>query len=391
MHDLALAAPVRQVEGDDVETGQLRERIGTSPVRPVAEADKQRLFVEPDQVASLGEGGLVEPSRDRETNARQIDSKRLRLGAAAVLPGPKQHGALVRDQHGVVDVDGVGVALDRRLAEHDFGAGAGQQLAERIVLARDPCRVGLGPPAVLAPEPQVVFPRRPQQDSPQRRSHRRTAVELRFSDTHQPKKAFATSYHSGGTVFSSAVASLRGTSTIRSPWSDAICPNFPSCARSAAFSPKRVASTRSRGVGEPPRWTCPSTVTRVSKPVRRSISRARASPTPRWDSRTWPNSSCSPASASPSSSYPSETTTIEKSLPRSCRRRMSSHASSIEIGCSGIRITSAPPAIPLTTAIQPVCRPITSTTMTRLCDSAVVCRRSIASVAMKTAVSNPKV
>jgi hypothetical protein len=33
---------------------------------------------------------------------------------------------------------------------------------------------------------------------------------------------------------------------------------------------------------------------------------------------------------------------------------MSSQASSIEIGCSGIRITSAPPAIPLMTAIQPV-------------------------------------
>ena len=61
------------------------------------------------------------------------------------------------------------------------------------------------------------------------------------------------------------------------------------------------------------------------------------------------------------------------------------------IGCSGIRITSAPPAIPLITAIQPVCRPITSTTITRLCDSAVVCRRSIASVATVTAVSKPKV
>ena len=38
--------------------------------------------------------------------------------------------------------------------------------------------------------------------------------------------------------------------------------------------PKRVASTRSRGVGVPPRWTWPRTVTRVSKPVRSSISRA---------------------------------------------------------------------------------------------------------------------
>ena len=66
-------------------------------------------------------------------------------------------------------------------------------------------------------------------------------------------------------------------------------------------------------------------------------------------------------------------------------------ACSTVIGCSGIRITSAPPAIPLITAIQPVWRPITSTTMTRLCDSAVVCRRSIASVAIATAVSKPKV
>ena len=49
----------------------------------------------------------------------------------------------------------------------------------------------------------------------------------------------------------------------------------------------------------------------------------------------------------------------------------------------GTRMTSAPPAMPLITAIQPVWRPITSTTMTRLCDSAVVCSRSIASVAIE--------
>ena len=61
------------------------------------------------------------------------------------------------------------------------------------------------------------------------------------------------------------------------------------------------------------------------------------------------------------------------------------------IGCSGIRITSAPPAIPLMTAIQPVCRPMTSMTITRLCDSAVVRRRSIASVQIQTAVSKPNV
>ena len=51
----------------------------------------------------------------------------------------------------------------------------------------------------------------------------------------------------------------------------------------------------------------------------------------------------------------------------------------------------APPAIPECSAIQPACRPMTSTTRTRWWDSAVVCSRSIASVAMLTAVSKPKV
>ena len=44
-----------------------------------------------------------------------------------------------------------------------------------------------------------------------------------------------------------------------------------------------------------------------------------------------------------------------------------------------------------TAAIQPAWRPMTSTTITRLCDSAVVCRRSIASVAICTAVWKPNV
>ena len=60
-------------------------------------------------------------------------------------------------------------------------------------------------------------------------------------------------------------------------------------------------------------------------------------------------------------------------------------------GRSGMRITSAPPASPEWRAIQPAWRPITSTIITRLCDSAVVCRRSIASVAIWTAVSKPNV
>ena len=54
-------------------------------------------------------------------------------------------------------------------------------------------------------------------------------------------------------------------------------------------------------------------------------------------------------------------------------------------------MTLAPPAMPECRAIQPAWRPMTSTTRARWWDSAVVCSRSIASVAMETAVSKPKV
>ena len=47
--------------------------------------------------------------------------------------------------------------------------------------------------------------------------------------------------------------------------------------------------------------------------------------------------------------------------------------------------------MPACSAIQPAWRPMTSTTSTRWCDSAVVCSRSIASEAMLTAVSKPNV
>src|SRR3989441_4113153 len=110
--------------------------------------------------------------------------------------------------------------------------------------------------------------------------------------------------------------------------------------------------------------------------------------------RMWPNSSSlSLALLSPPPSLaPSATTTMEKFTPRvRWRRMMCSQTRSISMGFSGIRITSAPPAIPEWVAIQPACRPITSQTITRLCDSAVEWSRSMASVAICTAGSKPKV
>jgi hypothetical protein len=107
--------------------------------------------------------------------------------------------------------------------------------------------------------------------------------------------------------------------------------------------------------------------------------------------RTWPKESsvsAAVAAAPPSERVaPSATTTIENVLPVvSWRWRMCSQTSSTSNGRSGTRMTSAPPAMPDHVAIQPASRPMTSQTITRSCDSAVECSRSIASVAICTAV-----
>ena len=71
---------------------------------------------------------------------------------------------------------------------------------------------------------------------------------------------------------------------------------------------------------------------------------------------------------------------------------MRSQTSSMSNGRSGTRIdVGRRRRCRVYAAIQPAWRPITSTTITRLCDSAVVCRRSIASVAICTAVWKPNV
>ncbi len=110
--------------------------------------------------------------------------------------------------------------------------------------------------------------------------------------------------------------------------------------------------------------------------------------------RTWPNSSCSllcSVSVPSRGTAPSATTTIEKLAPWRWRCSMRAHTSAMSNGTSGTRTTSAPPAMPEWMAIQPAWRPITSTTITRSWLSAVVCSRSIASLAICTAVWKPNV
>src|SRR5205085_2913454 len=260
-----------------------------------------------------------------------------RLLAQAAVPRRVQEHGREEDDRRVEVQDGGDDRRDEQERGEERSPAAGRAGRERPELAEQPL-----PRRRCADEQEAG-------DERERRPRLREGV-VRVAPGHPaycyPKKACATAYHSGGTVFSCAVASASGTAAMSSPRNAAICPKLPANASSAAFRPNRVASTRSRDVGLPPRCTCPSTVTRVSKPVRPSISRPSTSPTPRLPRIMWPNWSSSPLSCTPGSSHPSEMTTMEKFFPRAWRLRIDSATSSKSTGCSGMRITSAPPAMP---------------------------------------------
>lgn len=74
------------------------------------------------------------------------------------------------------------------------------------------------------------------------------------------------------TSFNLPATSFRGMEPISAPCRETIRPNCPEAISSVACPPIRVARLRSYGVGEPPRWIYPSTVSRVSNPVSYSIS-----------------------------------------------------------------------------------------------------------------------
>ena len=99
------------------------------------------------------------------------------------------------------------------------------------------------------------------------------------------------------------------------------------------------------------------------------------------------------ASACASSMFraPSATATMLKSVPLRTRSRIAAAIAVTEYGISGIRITSAPPASPAPSVSQPARWPIISATMIRWWLWAVLWSRSMASVAISSAVANPKV
>src|SRR5213595_1846283 len=78
------------------------------------------------------------------------------------------------------------------------------------------------------------------------------------------ERAVSTNWSCGSTIFKCPMASAMSTASMRPLRKQTIFPKLPWAIRSTAATPKRVPRMRSNGVGEPPRWMCPSTLTRTS-------------------------------------------------------------------------------------------------------------------------------
>ena len=251
------------------------------------------------------------------------------------------------------------------------GAGAGRR--------------GAGP---RAPEPCTARRRSPRARSP--RSGATGRCEL--ASVAQPKNSSAVSYSAGSSSFGSRRASSSGTSTISVP---AAPPSARSARRRRPRRPPRRSAWRARGRRPP---ACRRAARgRGSSRASQSRSAARSpasSVTPIPPRRAWPKASV--AVPAPGSAGCPRAASRPRRRPRSrsCARARGGGAGARRPRrcrtAARARGSRRPrPAMPACVAIQPACRPITSTTITRSWDSAVVCRRSIASVTICTAVWKP--
>ena len=163
-----------------------------------------------------------------------------------------------------------------------------------------------------------------------------------------PKKTAAVSKSRPSTVFSCATPSSIGTRTTSVPCSATIVAEVAlvhRVDRLDAEPGRDHAVVRGRACRRAARGRARSCALR-SRCAARSRRRA-AVPIP--PSRTWPKSSTSPVCSSIVPSFgvaPSATTTIEKFAPRWWRCVRRSQISSMSNGSSGIRMMSAPPAMP---------------------------------------------
>ena len=161
--------------------------------------------------------------------------------------------------------------------------------------------------------------------------------------------AFAVSSRSksSGTVLVFPTTSSSGRATMSGGANATIVPNSPRCTSSTALPPNRVASTRSKLVGAPPRCRWPSTTDRVSFPVspRERLAHLRAdaaeplggAPVRRLDQRQRAALRKRAFGDDDDAELRAPLVALAQPLRRRC---------AMSNGISGIRIASAPPATP---------------------------------------------
>jgi hypothetical protein len=107
MEHFAAAVEVWEREREHVHTReQPAERLDPGRVRAVRVTHEECPLVEPDGIAAFRELVALEPAEHRQ---RQVARQRVRLAAAAGLPGLEQDRSLRCHQHRVIDVDRVEV------------------------------------------------------------------------------------------------------------------------------------------------------------------------------------------------------------------------------------------------------------------------------------------
>ena len=159
---LVRAVQVGQVEREHLDLRQeVAQRGHPGVVRPVAASDRERALVEPEQVPALGARRLLERAEHPHAGVLEVTGDGLRLAPSGGLPRPEQDDAPIGRQHRVVDVDRVGVTIDRCLADHDLGPGPLELGPAGAVLLGGAPGVGLGVPTVLPPVREVGAARRP--------------------------------------------------------------------------------------------------------------------------------------------------------------------------------------------------------------------------------------
>jgi selenide, water dikinase len=177
VHHLALAVMVREVERDHVDLWKrLAQRLDPGVVRPVAPADEKRARIEPERVTTLRERWSLNACGHWNAGLDEIRGHHVDLTAPSLLPGAKEHRADLRDDRRVIDVDRVGIGAVRGLREHYVGARFLENRAEGLVLRGHADRVGLGAPAVGAPDGGVLRSRCTDEHASQPRRHALTAV-----------------------------------------------------------------------------------------------------------------------------------------------------------------------------------------------------------------------